>query len=450
LWRLDGLCESSAISNSASFTRHRHRKTLVMDDSLYLSSRPLVSDSLISVVLPVYNESGVLMEICQRVRAALIACRTTFEIIFVDDGSRDGSAEALDRLSQQFEEVRVVHLSRNFGHQAAIQAGLKHTHGDAVVLMDSDLQDTPEAIGKFLEAWQAGYDVAYAVRVSRQEGLAKRALFAGFHRLLSSISNTPIPVDAGNFSLLDARVVRHLLALEERDRYLPGLRSWVGFRQIGIPVERGSRYDDHPRVSLRGLLRLAKTAIFSFSSLPLAMFSWLGWMALAVFLAVSGYSLYCRLFTDLAIPGWTSQLVTMSFFAALNALGISMLGEYVVRIYDQVRGRPLYVVDRTANFSGAENLAGEGSAAIGDTVTGQPIAEQRQNRAAKLDLEHLDPLEIDEAWDGAYQHLLTQANDLLELGALAQAEADELARRADTAQTNSADPAVLKFSTVRG
>src|SRR5262249_52315836 len=155
----------------------------------------------------------------------------------------------------------------------------------------------------FLDAWQAGNDVVYAVRASRQEWLGKRLMFAAFHRLLSSISTTPIPVDAGNFCLLDARVVRHLFALPECDRYLPGLRSWVGFSQIGIPLARGSRYDQRPRVSLRGLFRLAKTAIFSFSALPLNMFAWLGWIAFAVFLAVSGYSLYCRLFTDLAIPG---------------------------------------------------------------------------------------------------------------------------------------------------
>ena len=385
-----------------------------MNDSFTPTTRPPVSDSLISVVVPLFNEADVLVELCQRMRAALTSCRTTFEIIFVDDGSRDNTGELLDSLARQFEDVSAVHLSRNFGHQAAIHAGLSHARGDAVVLMDGDLQDPPEAIEKFLEAWQAGYDVAYAIRVGRKEWLGKRMLFAGFHRVLSSISQTAIPVDAGNFGLIDARVVRTLLTLAERDRYLPGLRSWVGFKQVGIPVERASRYDHHPRVSLRGLLRLAKTAIFSFSSLPLAIFAWIGWLALAAFIGVSGCSLYCKYFTDLAIPGWTSQLVAMTFFAALNALGISMLGEYVVRIYDQVRGRPLYLIDRTVNFAkqaSAESKQQESTATAGNS----------------MDLDALDPLHLDPQWDDAYQHLLEQANDLLELGELARAEADEFA-----------------------
>jgi dolichol-phosphate mannosyltransferase len=381
--------------------------------------RPPVSDALISVVLPVYNEAEVLDELCAQLRTALTDCRTTYEIIFVDDGSQAGCADRLDDLAQRHSEVRVVHLSRNFGHQAALHAGLAQAQGDAIVLMDSDLQDPPEAIGKFLEAWQAGYDVAYAIRSRRPEGATKRLMFATFHRLLASISKTPIPADAGNFGLIDARVAQAVLAMNERDRYLPGLRGWVGFKQIGIPVERGARYDRRPRVSLFGLLRLAKTAIFSFSSLPLAIFSWIGCVALLLFLGVSGYSLYCRLFTDWAVPGWTSQLVTMSFFAALNALGISMLGEYVVRIYDQVRARPMYLVDRIVNAASAEN-----------TSTANADEEMQLPKLPDpLGLEDLDPLELNSQWSDAYNHLLDQVSDLLDLGTLATSEADDVADR---------------------
>jgi dolichol-phosphate mannosyltransferase len=333
-----------------------------------VGARPLRNETLVSVVLPVYNELHVLKTLLGRVRQALRALGVRSEIIFVDDGSSDGSARLLDEMAARSTQVRVVHFSRNFGHQAAVQAGLKFAGGHAVVLMDSDLQDAPEAIGRLFDAWQEGFDVIYAVREKRKERALKRMAFGGFHRLLAAVSTTPIPADAGNFSLIDARVVREIVALGDRDRYLPGLRSWVGFRQTGVVVERLARYDDRPRVSLRGLWRLAKTAIFSFSSLPLTIFYLIGYSALAIFVALAGYSLYCRLFTDLAIPGWTSYILSASFFGALNALGISMLGEYVLRIYDQVRGRPLFLVDRTVNMDSTDNRT--------DSLPARPIAAQ--------------------------------------------------------------------------
>ncbi len=311
--------------------------------------RPSLNDVLISAVLPVYNEAGVLRQLFRRVRDAIENSGAQQEIIFVDDGSTDGSADMLDDLAADHPQVRVLHLSRNFGHQAAVQAGLSHAQGDVVLLMDSDMQDAPEALPRFLLQWQAGYDVVYAIRRDRPESLWKRLLFRAFHRTLAAVADTTVPTDAGNFSLIDARVVDEIVRLGERDRYLPGLRSWVGFRQIGIEVRRLPRYDDRPRVSLAGLWRLAKTAVFSFSTFPLFLFSLIGYSALAVFVALGAYSIFCRLVTDLAVPGWASTMLVASFFGSLNALGISMLGEYVTRIYDQVRGRPLYLVDRTVN-----------------------------------------------------------------------------------------------------
>lgn len=311
--------------------------------------RAKLSDVTVSVVLPVFNEVAALPELFRRVRRAIETAGTRGEIIFVDDGSYDASPEVLDGLADANHEVRVLHLSRNFGHQAAVQAGLAQAAGDVVLLMDSDMQDAPEALPRMLAEWQAGYDVVYAIRADRQERWWKRCLFATFHRLLSKIANTPIPVDAGNFSLMDARVVREIVQLSEHDRYLPGLRSWVGFRQKGIEIRRDARYDGRPRVSLWGLVRLAKTAIFSFSTFPLALFTLIGYGALTVFLGLAGFALYCRLFTNLAIPGWTSNVLVQSFFGAVNALGISMLGAYVARIYDQVRQRPLYLVERSVN-----------------------------------------------------------------------------------------------------
>ncbi len=312
--------------------------------------RPSWEKTLISVVLPVFNEAAVLPTLVARIASALESCPAAYEIILVNDGSRDASAEVLDRLAASSERVRVIHLSRNFGHQAAVQAGLTHVRGDAVVLMDADLQDAPEAIPRFLCEWRAGYDVVYAIRTQRKENLFKRLLFSSFHRLMSAVASVPIPTDAGIFGLIDRRVAQQIAAMGESDRYFPGLRSWVGLRQTGVAVERAARYDGTPRVSLRGLFRLAKTAMFSFSSFPLMIFHVIGAVAAMVFFVLGGFSVYCKLFTDQAIPGWTSHILTGSFFGALNALGISILGEYVIRIYDQVRGRPQYVVDRTVNM----------------------------------------------------------------------------------------------------
>jgi dolichol-phosphate mannosyltransferase len=345
--------------------------------------RPPLPDSLISIVLPVYNEAAVLETLYEQLTESIARCGTNAEIIFVNDGSSDASPQILDRLAAAHHEVRVIHFSRNFGHQAAVQAGLAQAGGDATVLMDSDLQDAPDAIERLLATWQEGYDVVYAVRVNRKEQWLKRCLFAAFHRLLASVATTRIPADAGNFGLIDARVVKQIVELTERDRYLPGLRSWVGFRQTGVEIERNARYDDRPRVSLRGLWRLAKTAIFSFSTLPLSVFYTIGYAALGLFLALTIACVYVRVFTDLAIPGWTSYILSASFFGALNALGISMLGEYVIRIYDQVRGRPLYIIDRVVEHK-AEPIAPPCLAGV-------------------------------EEWDEEYQDLLDQSTALLDM-----------------------------------
>jgi dolichol-phosphate mannosyltransferase len=333
------------------------------------------------VVLPVYNEAHALPVLPARIAQVLTECGVDYEIVFVNDGSRDQSPAILDHLAAADERVRVIHLSRNFGHQAALHAGLSHARGDAVVVMDGDMQDDPEAIRPFLRHWQAGCDVVYAIRTHRKEHALKKLMFAAFHWLLSRVAAVPIPADAGNFGLIDRRVAQQIVALGERDRYFPGLRSWVGWRQQGIEVERQARYDERPRVSLRGLCRLAASALFSFSTLPLAIFHVIGAAAAVIFLGLSGFALYCRLFTDQAIPGWTSHVLTGSFFGALNALGISILGEYVIRIYDQVRGRPLYLVDRTVNMESGESVA-QPQGHEGDEAYAELLDEARHLLAA--------------------------------------------------------------------
>lgn len=311
------------------------------------SRRPSGLKCLVSVVLPVFNEVGVLDTLVDALEDVLTETGCRFEIVFVNDGSNDGSADRLDELALENPRLRVIHFSRNFGHQAALHAGLAHARGDAIVVMDSDLQDDPAAIRIFLDKWRAGYDVVYAERADRKEHIVKRGLFLAFYRLLNAIADIRMPMDAGNFGLIDRRVADQITAVVDCDRYYPGLRSWVGFRQIGVPVSRGRRYDDCPRVSLPGLFRLAKTAIFSFSSVPLSIFYVIAGLSLATCVGVAAFALYHKLFTGLAIPGWASVTIIASFFGALNALGIGILGEYAIRIYDQVRARPHYIVART-------------------------------------------------------------------------------------------------------
>jgi len=315
------------------------------------------ADAWVSVVLPVFNEAAILDTLQSAVEESLTQCGCRYEIVYVNDGSSDGSAEKLDTIAKGNSHVRVLHFSRNFGHQAAVQAGLDDARGDAVIIMDSDMQDDPAAFAGFLAQWRAGYDVVYAIRHSRKENAVKRTLFAVFYRILNRISRTPIPMDAGNFGLVDRRVAREISAVIDRDRYYPGLRSWVGFRQTGIPVERGRRHDNNPRVSLKGLFRLAKTAVFSFSAAPLTMFYAIAVAALLACCGMTTFALYHKLVTGQAISGWTSTTIVVSLFGALNALGIGVLGEYAIRIFDQVRARPPYIVARVSSAAASESTA---------------------------------------------------------------------------------------------
>ena len=318
-------------------------------------SRPSIEQSTISVVMPLLNEVAVIREVVQQVTGSLDQKGCQWRVVLVNDGSTDGSGEVLDEMAAADDRVTVLHLSRNFGHQAAVHAGLSHSTGDAVILMDSDAQDDPTALSDMIDRWQEGYDVVYAVRYGRKENIVKRAAFSAFHRLMEAMASVNVPRDAGNFGLMDARVVKEVVALGESDRYFPGLRSWVGFRQCALPVERLKRHDDTPRVSLRGLVSLAKTAMFSFSRVPLLAFYGLAALSAAIGCVCIGWALWHKLITGEAIPGWASITTVSAFFGAINALGIAILGEYVTRIYDQVRSRPAYVVNESRNLGASRS-----------------------------------------------------------------------------------------------
>ena len=315
-----------------------------------MTNRPSLEQATVSIVLPLLNEESVLPRLLSDLKRTLDSIGCRWNIVLVNDGSTDGSVELIDAMALADRRLKVVHLSRNFGQQPAVQAGLANADGDAVVFMDSDGQHDPKALREMIARWLKGDDVVYAVRFGRKEGLLKRCLFKAFYGLLHHIASVDIPRDAGNFSLVDRRVADLLVRMNENDRYLPGLRSWVGFRQSALQVERFARHDQQPRVSLFGLLRLAKNALFGFSRVPLQAFYGLALVAGLVCTASIGFTLYHRFVSGQAIPGWTSITSITAFFGAMNALGIAILGEYVSRIYDQVRNRPAFVVDRTCNL----------------------------------------------------------------------------------------------------
>jgi dolichol-phosphate mannosyltransferase len=331
------------------------------------TTRTLQPDALFSVVAPMFNEAAnaeaFVAEVFAAIKALELPC--PHELVLVDDGSWDGTSEILDALAERYpDELRAIHLTRNFGHGAAVSAGLDHARGSVVVLMDSDMQDDPAAFRPFLEKWSEGFDVVYAQRASRPEAAPLRLLFWLFYRLFTWMANLRLPRDAGNFALMDRRVVKQITAFSERNRYLPGLRAWVGFRQTGVPVARRARYDGRGRVGLRGLWTLAMNAVFSFSYVPLFAFRIAGLLSLALSAAVIVFALYHKWVTGLAVTAWASQLVATSFLGGMNLLGIGLIGEYIARIYDEVKGRPLYIVDRIKagpGSGGLQNHAGSGT-----------------------------------------------------------------------------------------
>lgn len=311
--------------------------------------RHLDENTMLSVVAPVYNESENIESFINETRAAVLALNLPGrrEFILVDDGSTDGSGEKLDAAAERHPgEIHVIHLARNFGVEAAIAAGLDHARGDAVIVMDSDQQDDPAVFPALIEQWRNGFDVVYAVRKSRKESWLRRTAFWAFYRMMAWVTQTRLPLDAGNFALMDRRVVELLRRMPERNRFMRGLRAWVGFKQTGVPVNRRARYGNKTRLGVRGQWRCASDALFSFSYVPLFVLRVVGVLAILTSGALIAYALYAKLLTDMTLKAWTSQLITTSFFGGINLFAIGLLGEYIARIYDEVKARPMYVVSR--------------------------------------------------------------------------------------------------------
>lgn len=303
-----------------------------------------VTSPLLSVVAPVYNEQESLLAFYERLVSALDSLRESFEIVFVNDGSSDRSMEILRHLARVDSRVRAVDFSRNFGHQVAISAGLDVARGDAVVIIDSDLQDPPEVIHDLIEAWRGGAEVVYAQRAGREgESRFKLVTAALFYRLLSRVTAVSIPKDTGDFRLLDRRVVNELVKLREHHRFMRGLSAWVGFRQQAVTYQREARYAGATKYPFRKMLRFSMDAITSFSTIPLQLAISFGFFLAGLSLLGIVVAAILRLVHH-AIVGQASTLILVLLLGGIQLIFLGVIGEYLGRIYDEVRNRPLYIV----------------------------------------------------------------------------------------------------------
>lgn len=298
----------------------------------------------ISVVVPLYNEQENVAELSRRLDASLRSLGTSHEIVFVNDGSRDATPALIDALQESDPNLAVVHLSRNFGHQAAVSAGIDHARGQAVVVMDGDLQDPPEVIPQFVRRWREGYDVIYAVRQDRKEGPLKRLGYYGFYRILGAISDLDIPLDSGDFCLMDRRVVETLRQLPETRRFVRGLRSFVGFRQVGLPYERAAREAGQPKYTFRALVGLAIDGLFSFSSYPLRMVTYLGLTTVSISIVLLLWVLSDAFYNRTAPRGWASIVVVVLFMGSVQLISLGIIGEYIRLIFLEAKKRPTYII----------------------------------------------------------------------------------------------------------
>jgi len=309
-----------------------------------MTDRPLS----LSVVIPIFNEEEILPELFSRVAKVFQEIESVepirCELVLVNDGSVDRSLEMLKAQAAQDHHLVIVDLSRNFGHQPAIQAGLEQARGEAIVVMDGDLQDPPELIKDFYHSWKKGNYVVIAKRKSRAEKGLKGFLFNSFHKLLGKVSDMPIETDTGVFGLMDRRVVKNLISLPERNRFMPGLRSWVGFKQGIVYYEREKRAAGEPKQTFGRLMKYAFDAIFSFSYKPLRAIWTFGFVVSAICIFYALLLILFRIFDFKVVPGFTTPTVSILFIGGVQLISIGILGEYLGRIYDEVKQRPLFII----------------------------------------------------------------------------------------------------------
>ena len=298
-----------------------------------------------SIVAPVYNEIDTLPELYRRIKEVMEANKEPWELILVDDGSTDGSTEKIRELAKQDRRVRAIIFARNFGHQIAITAGWDYATGDAVVTIDGDLQDPPEIIMDLARKWKEGYEVVYAVRAEREgEGWFKKFTASLFYRIIFLITDVKIPVDAGDFRLMDRKVVDVLKQMRERHRFPRGMSAWVGFRQIGVDYKRYARYAGQTKYPFSKMLRLALNAITSFSYFPLQVATFFGFFSAGLAILAIPVVIYLRMAGIPQFTGQATTLIAVLFLGGVQLISLGILGEYIGRLYDEAKGRPLYIV----------------------------------------------------------------------------------------------------------
>jgi dolichol-phosphate mannosyltransferase len=306
---------------------------------------------LISIIVPCYNEEEVLDTLRERLTAACEQWNYRWEVVAVDDGSRDGTWEMLSRFQAEDPRWKGLSFSRNFGHQAAVSAGLFHASGDAVFIIDADLQDPPEELHRFISKWEEGYDVIYGVRQKRKEGIAKRFCYWAFYRLMAQAVQFDIPLDSGDFCLMSRRMVDTLNLMPERNRFVRGLRAWAGYKQTAIPYERHGRAAGAPKYNFTKLLKLALDGMISFSGLPLKMAAHFGFMISALSLVGILFTLLQRMFSGFfqaigmaPVPGFATIVIAILFMGGVQLMFLGVIGEYLFRIFDEVKQRPGWIV----------------------------------------------------------------------------------------------------------
>jgi dolichol-phosphate mannosyltransferase len=338
--------------------------SIIADDHMYKSFSKLVDNELkLSLIVPCFNEESVIETFYKRAINVLCQISYSYEIIFVNDGSRDRTLNILMEMSNVDPHVKLIDLSRNFGHQIAVSAGIEHSTGDLVILIDADLQDPPELIPQLIEKWRDGYDVVYAVRKNRQgESWFKKWTANKFYRTINRLSDVDIPLDTGDFRLMTKDVVNQLVTMKERHRFIRGMVAWVGYKQIGIEYDRDMRFSGETKYTIKKMQKFAYDGITSFSTKPLAFATGFGFfIAIIGFLAMAFIIVMKFMFKNNAIQGWSSQVVILLFVSAIQLIILGIIGEYIGRIYDEVRNRPLYIVKNKYNFHEQSDLMNSNS-----------------------------------------------------------------------------------------